>query len=467
MEIVVEPSMRTKHSLLVIVAVLMIAPTFLHSQGGRDRWSGGGGFGGGMFGGGPPDPNMLFNMMSKGKDSINRADLDPRMQGMFDRFAESSGARNGIMTRTDFLAGMEKINATMKMSSNAMNGTGGGKMMIQGGPSSPMGGGTMPSFGGPMGSGGDRGSRMQFQTGGDPRAMMQQNAAQQMEDRRAEEFFNRSDKNRDGMISYEELSDRLRPLREKYDTNGDGFISLDEYKIYIKDQFAPRDDQNQNREPRPSSDGNNPDPRSPMINIAPPQEEAPVEIRRPTLFRAGKLPNDLPSWFTELDTDIDGQVGLYEWRKGEGRELYEFEGMDFNSDGLLTAEEVMKFLKLGDKEKSKLASKNGRSDRQGRNGGGMGSGGNNGGGGGGDWASRFGSGLDSGSSDKRSRDSGSKMGDSGGKGGPPQGFGGGFGGFGGGKGGDKGSGGPPQGFGGGFGGFGGGKGGDKGSREKR
>jgi hypothetical protein len=73
---------------------------------------------------------------------------------------------------------------------------------------------------------------------------------------------------------------------------------------------------------------------------------APVEEdRRPTVYRVGKMPKDLPSWFEQLDTDQDGQVGLYEW-KAAGRPVSEFVAMDRNGDGFITVEEALRYQKV-------------------------------------------------------------------------------------------------------------------------
>jgi hypothetical protein len=66
------------------------------------------------------------------------------------------------------------------------------------------------------------------------------------------------------------------------------------------------------------------------------QEEKPVAIRY------GKLPKGLPDWFEEYDVDKDGQVALWEWRKA-GRPTAEFTEMDLDSDGLIAADELLRF----------------------------------------------------------------------------------------------------------------------------
>jgi hypothetical protein len=69
-----------------------------------------------------------------------------------------------------------------------------------------------------------------------------------------------------------------------------------------------------------------------------------VEDKRPTVYRATNLPKGLPTWFAQLDTDKDGQVGLYEW-KTAGRPLSEFQQWDLNGDGFITVEEAMRIAK--------------------------------------------------------------------------------------------------------------------------
>jgi hypothetical protein len=79
----------------------------------------------------------------------------------------------------------------------------------------------------------------------------------------------------------------------------------------------------------------------PAATVVVPSRTPTGEDSRPTVYRLGKMPKDLPSWFEQLDTDKDGQVGLYEWKKA-GRNVDEFLAMDANKDGFLTAEEVLR-----------------------------------------------------------------------------------------------------------------------------
>ncbi|MDW8197850.1 MAG: EF-hand domain-containing protein, partial [Gemmataceae bacterium] len=87
----------------------------------------------------------------------------------------------------------------------------------------------------------------------------------------------------------------------------------------------------------------------------------PTNEERPVAMRYGKLPQGLPNWFNELDVDKDGQVGLYEWRKA-GKDLKEFMEMDLNGDGLVTADEYLRFARLKNIETKVAAYESGERD---------------------------------------------------------------------------------------------------------
>jgi hypothetical protein len=49
---------------------------------------------------------------------------------------------------------------------------------------------------------------------------------------------------------------------------------------------------------------------------------------------------DLPASHASTDTDHDGQLGMYEWRRSSGRSLREFFEYDANGDGFVTPREI-------------------------------------------------------------------------------------------------------------------------------
>jgi hypothetical protein len=263
---------------------------------GQGGFGGGGrgGFGGGGGGRGMRDPSMLFDMMAKGKPTIVRSELDERGQGMFDRFASSMGINNGVMTRDQFTQGMQAM-------SQQFGGGGGG--------------------GGQAWGGGGRGGRRGGDRGGMGASPVDYAANM------AENEFRRRDQNADGVLNFDEMTESLRAERDKWDTNKDGMIDMAEYKPY----FQARIQQIMGGEASSGAEARN----------ASAEEE-----RKVVVYRAGKLPKELPSWFAELDTNQDAQVALYEW-KHSGRSLQEFESFDLNGDGFLTVDEVMHASKAG------------------------------------------------------------------------------------------------------------------------
>ena len=163
-----------------------------------------------------------------------------------------------------------------------------------------------------------------------------------------EMFFRRLDKNGDGVLNYDEMPENLRAEKEKWDTNKDGVIDLKEFKEFAKARFdlirSELEALNPSGQGQGSAGG-----ASGVLPTVPivPEEDTPKR----TVYRAGNLPKELPAWFAQLDTDGDGQVGLYEWKKS-GKPLLEFQKMDRNGDGFLTVEEVLAYEAIQNKGKA-------------------------------------------------------------------------------------------------------------------
>jgi hypothetical protein len=238
-------------------------------------------------GGGRPggrDPEQMFNMLSGGKDVIVRSEIsDPQMQLRFDRMADRLGITDGRITRDQFTGMMQQ-----------------------------RGGGSGNAPGGGQGAGG----------GGLNNADAMANYA--------DRWFSSLDTNGDGVLNSDEMPESLRIERDKWDSDHNGLIDLMEFRAYFQARFAQRLADQNAAGGAPWPGGSN----------APEAEPAPLEDPKPTVYRYGNLPKEVPAWFGQLDTDKDAQIGLYEW-KVSGRPIEEFIKMDRNGDGFLTVDEVL------------------------------------------------------------------------------------------------------------------------------
>ncbi|MCE9534162.1 MAG: hypothetical protein K8T89_24045 [Planctomycetes bacterium] len=284
---------------LIIAAGLIVLPQLTWSQ---PRGPGG------PRGG---NPDEIFDRFAKGKEVIVVSELEPTMKMGMQFFGSKLGLTGDQITRTQFKEALGK--ATAMYSS--------GK-----GPSDPAS--TTP----PVSTTGTNSSSTQATPPKDSG-----------NNERIESMFRRHDKNNDALLTFDEMTDTLKGEREKWDGNKDGFIDLNEYKSYMEARFAQREKEDKEKaaaaaaEPKKENQPNS-------TAIIPEQPKSIVEEIRPTVYRAGKLPKDIPDWFVKLDKDWDndGQVGLYEWKKG-GKDLEEFAKMDLNGDGFLTADEYLRW----------------------------------------------------------------------------------------------------------------------------
>src|SRR5205823_3168110 len=140
-------------------------------------------------------------------------------------------------------------------------------------------------------------------------------------------LFSKFDLNGDGRLTPDEAPDALRAEWGRWDRNRDGFIDAAEYADYYRAGLR--------------SVGERVAAGEIKINLPkgalPPATRSAVEDMARAATKTPAKPA-LPDWFYQLDTDGDGQVGLYEWRMA-GLSTALFREMDLDHDGLLTPAE--------------------------------------------------------------------------------------------------------------------------------
>ncbi len=129
------------------------------------------------------------------------------------------------------------------------------------------------------------------------------------------------------------MDDVLRTERDRWDTNGDGFIDLQEYRAY----YRARTRQNRGGDMNMLFEALMRQ-QNVVVRRTVPVEDKPAQHTSSAL-NAIDQSSDLPERFRQYDTDHDGQIGLYEW-KAAGLPIAEFVAKDLNGDGFLTPDEL-------------------------------------------------------------------------------------------------------------------------------
>jgi Ca2+-binding EF-hand superfamily protein len=142
--------------------------------------------------------------------------------------------------------------------------------------------------------------------------------------RRADAEFRKLDVDRNGLLNYDEMDDVLKVERDRWDTNRDGFIDQEEFRAYYRAHVLKnfKVSWKITNEPRAQ-------PAAPSAAVS----------HTTTALGAINQSADLPDEYRPLDTDHDGQIGLYEW-KAAGRPIAKFLELDLNGDGFLTPDEL-------------------------------------------------------------------------------------------------------------------------------
>lgn len=148
----------------------------------------------------------------------------------------------------------------------------------------------------------------------------------------ADKVFRVLDRDGDGNLGKEELTLHLRDDRIRADADGNGLISKDEYRLYFQRRVTVAVETTSVKATEKGRNG--------------------LDVKATSA--TAKASAAMPDWFTTLDTDMDGQIALHEWRKA-GRSIETFMEMDLDDDGLLTREEYVRFAKKNEMERAKAA----------------------------------------------------------------------------------------------------------------
>lgn len=297
--------------------VLIITPAMTPGQFQPGGGKGSGGKGGGKGG---FDPNAMFDRMANGRAAIPVDEVRTSRRTELMQYMKDRGITNGQITRQQYVDFIEQVTSGKLTASPAGSpvpapgGPGGGKgqgmFMIPGG-----------GAGGPIDfNGGFSGKKKFGGEFGGPQVALSPEVINQSADME----FKKRDVNGDGKLNLEEMGGQLRSQLDRWDKNRDGFISLEEFREYYAARFTGGgEDQNAKG----------------VASIIIDEEEL---DRKAVVFRiGGKMPAGLPGWFKELDYNSDGQVELWEWRKG-GKSIEDFATWDLNDDGVITPEEALR-----------------------------------------------------------------------------------------------------------------------------
>lgn len=277
-----------------------------------------------QFGGADPrNPDGMFNWYAKVQWSDDELHLDkiigrmdPELAGKLKVYVARAGITNGKLTRAQFTDFWSReaaplLEARLRAFAKANEAAQKAGILPQGNPGG--------------------GERDRPKPGYQPRPFREDEARN---------AFRQLDRDQSGDLDLPECrQSTIRREMERWDTNSNKLIDLDEFLAFQRDRHNEREndrkaEEEDRAEERRFLEEFRAFKKSKQPGATPP---GPILPDRPGPRPAP--PATLPLEFKELDTDEDGQIGLYEWRKAE-RDPDEFRKYDRNEDGLITPTEV-------------------------------------------------------------------------------------------------------------------------------
>ena len=161
------------------------------------------------------------------------------------------------------------------------------------------------------------------------------------------------DRNGDGRIDQAEIDQIPPQFAEMMKSRGITIrpgVSVEDFRSNMRSQFEQMRESGEGFRPQMRTEN-----RGPAANRS---EYKPASPFRPR--DKERMTVDLPPKWSELDTDFDGQVGLYEWIVARRESLGQFDEIDSDLDGLLTPRELKEFDELSseaDKKAEALAAR--------------------------------------------------------------------------------------------------------------
>jgi len=158
-------------------------------------------------------------------------------------------------------------------------------------------------------------------------------AVTEADEREANDMIRRFDRNRDGVLSGDEISSRFSGNPLDFDRNKDGRLTASELAVRYARRREGREE-SEKRDDRRRDRG-----RTEQVEI--PDVFNGRKSYRATAGRG--VPEGLPGFFTDKDANGDGQVTMAEFSSDWSNEVVQqFFSSDLNRDGVITSDEALR-----------------------------------------------------------------------------------------------------------------------------